>query len=104
MLDIALVCNWGASTTMIANKIKQAADNRNIETKVTAYSYDDIKDVISSASIILLAPQVAFRLKDFTKKYGECGTPFMVIDTMDYGRMNGENVLNAVLKKLDINQ
>ena len=56
MLDIALVCNWGASTTMIANKIKQAADNRNIEAKVTAYSYDDIKDVLFHFRIVPADP------------------------------------------------
>lgn len=100
MLNIVLVCNWGASTGMLAKKITEAAEEKGIEVNVTAQSFDDVADVIGTANIILLGPQVAFKLQEFERKYESVGVPFMVINTIDYGRMNGMNVLNAVLEKI----
>lgn len=100
MLNIVLACNWGASTGMLAKKIAKSAEEKGIESNVSAYSYDDLAEVINTANIILLGPQLAYKLQEFEEKFGSTGVPFMVINTVDYGRMNGENVLNAVLEKI----
>lgn len=101
MINIVLCCNHGASTGMLVESIKKAAINKKMEVIVNAHSYVDIRDIIDDADIILLGPQIKFKLKDFEKEYADKDVPFMVINALDYGRMNGENVLNEALKKLD---
>ena len=50
---------------------------------------------------MLLGPQVRFKKKIFDEKYKDKGVEFMVIDTVDYGMMNGEKVFNTVLEHLN---
>lgn len=101
MLNIVLICNWGASTSMLAGKISEAAKEKGLECAVNAYSYEDVDGVLDAADIVLLGPQIAYKLKEFEKKYESRGVPFLVMNTMDYGRMNGGNVLQAVLEHLN---
>lgn len=97
MLNVILVCQMGASTGMIAESIKKAAAGRNMEAVVNAYGLSELNKVIDSADIVLLGPQVRFNLTKLQKQYADKHVPISVIDTMDYGMMNGENILNAIL-------
>lgn len=100
MIRIILLCQYGASTGMLSQKIRQAAKDKGIEASVEAFSYSDVDTVVNNADVILLGPQIRFKLAEFQKKYADKNVPFVVIDTLDYGRMNGEGVLNSVLKVL----
>ena len=54
---------------------------------------------MKSVDIILVGPQVRFKLKELKEKY----EPAIIVDTInvqDYGMMNGANVLKAALEKL----
>lgn len=97
MVKIVLLCQYGASTGMLTQKIRQAAQEKGIEAEVNAYSYSDVAKYVDEADVILLGPQIRFKKDEFEKKYADKNTPFVVIDTMDYGRMNGEGVLNSAL-------
>lgn len=101
MLNIVLLCAYGASTGMLCDKMREAANEMNIDCCINAYSYDEVADVVKSADIVLLGPQMRMKLKECQAKYGNLGIPFIVIDTKDYGRMNGSNVLKAVLAELN---
>ena len=100
MLNIVLLCQFGASTGMLAKKIEEAAKEENIEAVVNAYGVSRVGEVVSSADIILLGPQMRFQLNTFEKEYSSMNVPFMVIDTVDYGMMNGKKVFQDILKKL----
>jgi len=86
---------------MVAQKIAEAAKNRGIEANVNAYSMSEIGQVIGGADIILLGPQIRFKLNAFQKEYGDRGVPIIVVEPTDYGTLNGENILNTVLKHLE---
>ena len=101
MLNIVLLCAYGASTGMLCDKIIDAAKNMNIDCSVNAYSYDDADKVVPLADIVLLGPQMRMKLRECQAKFGNQGIPFMVIDIKDYGRMNGANVLKAALAELE---
>lgn len=103
MYNIVLLCQYGASTGLVANKIKEAADARGIAVTVNAYSAGAIADVIDKADIILLGPQVRFRQKGFQKDYGDRGVPIIAMEPTDYGRLNGEGILNTALAELEKN-
>lgn len=100
MLNIVLVCQMGASTGMIAENIKQAAKKKQMDAIVNAYGLSELNKVIDSADIVLLGPQVRFNLEKLQKQYADKHVLIAVIDTMDYGMMNGENILNKVLEAL----
>lgn len=101
MLNIILLCEYGASTSMVAEKIVQAAEKRGIEAVCTAYSTTEIGNVIDTADVILLGPQVRFRLKKFQDAYKDKGVPMDSMNPADYGRMNGEALLNQALKLVE---
>lgn len=99
MLNIVLLCEYGASTSLVAEKIEEAARNKGYEAVVNAYSTSELANVAATADCILLGPQVRFRLPKFKKEY-----PNVPMDSMapaDYGRLNGENLFNQALKLLE---
>lgn len=97
MIKIVLLCQYGASTGMLTQRIRQAAVDNGVEAEVNAYSYSDVAKYIDEADVMMLGPQIRFMKGEFEEKFADKNTPFVVIDTADYGRMNGEGVLNAAL-------
>lgn len=99
MLNLVLVCQFGASTGMLAENIKKAAQARGIEATVNAYGVAEIATVSKNADVVLIGPQMRFQQQEFEQKYKQ--VPFLAINAMDYGMMNGEKVLESALKKID---
>ncbi len=101
MVNIVLVCEHGASTGMLTTRMRDAAAKLGKEASINAYSFTKLDEVIDGADIVLLGPQVRFKKKMFEEKYADKGVEFMVIDTVDYGMMNGEKVFKTVLEHLE---
>jgi PTS system cellobiose-specific IIB component len=89
---------------MMCEKISEAAKEKGIDVVANAYAVTDIQKVIDDADIILLGPQVRFKLNSLQKSYGDKGVPFIVMQPEDYGRLNGENILNAALAAIEENK
>lgn len=100
MYNIYLVCEHGASTSMLMEKMADAAKKDGIEANVRAFPYTKLDEVIDGADVVLLGPQVRFKKKTFEQQYADKGIDFVVIDTVDYGMMNGEKVLKAALEHI----
>lgn len=101
MINIVLACQYGASTGILCENIKKAAQELGEEAIVNAYSYTTIGDYIDSADIILLGPQIRFQLNNLTKKYEDKHVPFMVIDTQAYGMLNGKKIYQDAKNKIE---
>lgn len=101
MHNIVLVCQHGASTGMLVEKMMKAANEKGIEIVINAYPDSKLDTVIADADIVLLAPQVRFKKTTFENKYQNLNLDFIVIDTIDYGMLNGAKVLNQVLTRLE---
>ena len=50
--------------------------------------------------VILLGPQVKYLYEKVVEKYGHRGKPIFIIDSADYGSMNGERILKVAMKAL----
>jgi len=100
MLNIVLLCQYGASTGLVADKIIEAAKKRGLDAIVNAYSVSEAAKVIATADIVLLGPQVRFHQKNLEKAYGHLGVPIVPMQPVDYGRLNGEGILNTALEVL----
>ena len=98
MRNIVLLCNMGMSTSLMVKRMCQAAEAQGYEIKCAAYPFADAAKYVYDADSVLVGPQIAFEVPNLEKKYA--GVKFEAINMQDYGRMNGEKVLNRVKQVL----
>jgi len=96
MKKILLVCNAGMSTSMLVQKMKKVAGEKGVEVEIDAVPSTELSQCWESADVILLGPQIGF-MKDSIKDTVENKIPVEVINMIDYGRMNADNVLTVAL-------
>lgn len=99
-MKISLICQHGASTGMVVNKMKDAATEKGVKADIAAYPDSQLDNIVADSDIILAGPQVSFKVDGYKKKYPEYADKFHVINTMDFGMMNGEKILNDALEIL----
>ncbi|MEC1178282.1 PTS sugar transporter subunit IIB [Metasolibacillus meyeri] len=99
MKNIMLVCVAGMSTSLLVSKMKQAAEEQNLEADIFAIPEGEVDKVLAekSVDVLLLGPQVRYLKGSFEAKYKEKNLPIDVINMTDYGMMNGANVLKHAL-------
>ena len=94
---ILLACSGGFSTSMLVQRMKEAAVAKNLNIEILAVGEDNIFEQLDS-DFLLLSPQNAHKLEDLSS---DLNMPVFTIDMMDYGMMNGEKVLAEVLEKVE---
>ncbi len=106
MKKIYLFCSAGMSTSMLANAMQDVADKHNLPLLVKAFTDRKLGEMIEDdpMDVILLGPQVKYRYEEFKEKFGHAGIPMGVIDSKDYGMMDGERVLKFAIKLIKENQ
>lgn len=98
-MNIMLVCSAGMSTSMLVNAMKKEVKNQGIDANVfakpstEAIEYTENEEV----SVLLLGPQVGFMKSGFQESLEEKNIPIDVINSRDYGTMNGKKVLEQAL-------
>lgn len=101
MKNIVLCCAAGMSTSMLVNRMKEAAQTKGVEVAIKAVPVAEFKDIIDSADIVLLGPQVKYEQARFQAVADPLGKKVAVIDMMDYGMMKGDAVLDKALKLME---
>ena len=91
-----LVCAAGMSTSLLVNRMKEAAETKEIEFQIEAHPVGQIEKYGEAADVILLGPQVRYELKNVKKMFLD--KPVEIINMQDYGTMNGAKVLETALK------
>ncbi len=99
MLNILLVCSAGMSTSLMVNKMKQAAFEKGIKAEIWAVADAEAVNQVDKADILMLGPQVRF-LQSKMKKIAK-DKPVEVIDMKAYGSMNGSLVLEQAIAALN---
>lgn len=94
---IVLACAGGFSTSMLVTKMKDAMLAQNLDYEIIAIGEDDIDNHLE-ADVFLLGPQIGHQL-DYFKE--ELKKPIAVIEHLDYGTMNGKNVLEMAIKLME---
>lgn len=98
MFKIALVCQHGASTGMCVSKMRESAIRNGIEVQIDAYSDSQMENLVLEKDVILLGPQLGFKKDSFMNQYPEFANRISVIDTMDFGMMDGDKILKNALR------
>lgn len=86
------------STSLLVQKMEQAAKDKGIAARIWAVSADEVKKNIEQADVLLIGPQVRYKLAEMKKEGDARGIPVDVINTIDYGTLNGKNVLEFALR------
>jgi len=97
MKKILLVCAAGMSTSLLVNRMKDAAREKGLEIEIFALPVTECSTVIDEVDVVLLGPQVRFQ-KAQVDALVKGRIPVEVIDMRAYGMMNGEVVLGNALE------
>lgn len=98
MKSILLVCSAGMSTSLLVTKMEKAAQEKQLEITILAVAEAEASHHYDQANIVLLGPQVRFLKSKIEKQLAGKNIPVQVIDSIDYGTMNGEAVLTKALQ------
>ncbi|AVQ45168.1 PTS sugar transporter subunit IIB [Clostridium botulinum] len=101
MKNILLVCCAGMSTSLLVTKMNAVAIKNGIDVKINAVPEAELKKYIDDVDVILLGPQVRYLLNQVREQVKTKGINVDVINSIDYGTMNGEKVLNFALDLID---
>lgn len=101
MIRIGLFCASGMSTSILVNKIKAVAENKNIEINIKAFPESEMVKVLDEIDVALLGPQVRFFLDKAKAICEPKGIKIDVINMKDYGMMDGEKILTMALGLLE---
>ena len=94
-----LFCNAGMSTSLLASKMQKTADANKLPIEVKAFSDSQMGDIVNefNPEVILLGPQVKHLYEKVSERYGQDHL-VAVIDSTDYGNMDGERVKKKAMK------
>ena len=101
MTRIILACAAGMSTSLLVSKMNMAAVKSGVSVKIQAVPENDFAKYANDTDILLLGPQVSYTLGKMKEEYEPKGIKVAVINSMDYGMMNGEKVLKEALSMVN---
>lgn len=93
MKRIALFCSAGMSTSLLVTKMEEAVAVQGIDVSIMAYPEAEMADRIDGIDVVLIGPQIRYVLNRAKKLCDAQDVPVAVINTMDYGTMDGKKVL-----------
>ena len=100
MYHILLVCSAGMSTSLMVTKMQAAAKEQGIEAEIAATAEADLQQHLDKVDILLLGPQVRYLQSKMEGLLSGKGVPIEVINSIDYGTMNGAKVLESAIRKI----
>lgn len=101
MYNILLVCSAGMSTSLLVTKMQKAAGEQGIEVNIRAIAEADLKNNLENLDVLLLGPQVRYMLSKMKDLMEPKGIPVDVINSVDYGTMNGAKVLGQAISMIE---
>lgn len=96
---IFLFCDQGMSTSILAKRMQEVGDKHNLPVEIKAYSIKVLEKTMEeeNLSCVLLGPQVRHMFEDTKKRVEKYDVPVGVVDSTDYGMMDGETVLKKAI-------
>ena len=95
---IRLFCAAGMSTSVLVNKMREAAVEKGKDAEIEAFPIAEMEMRTDGIDVALLGPQVGFQLDKAKKICEPKGIPVAVIPMADYGMYKGMNVLKFAYK------
>jgi len=97
MIRIMLVCAAGFSTSFVIQKMKAEAEKRELDVEILSGTLNLLVDHIHEIDLVLVAPQVMYMEEEVKNLCNEKSIPWSPIESIMYGRMDGEGLVNLAL-------
>lgn len=100
--SVLVICANGATSSMLANAIKNGAKALNVELESTAMAYGQHREVMASFDLVILAPQMASMLGEIAEEGQKCGTHVVSLGGPEYIKYtrNPEEALRFALNHI----
>ncbi|MDR1174988.1 MAG: hypothetical protein LBK83_05900 [Treponema sp.] len=103
MYKIALICENGASTGLCAQKMIAAAKTMGVDAEIASYSVTQTDNLVKNMDILLIGPQLSYRLEALKSSYLEQAGKFAAVNPMDFGMMDGARILKDAVALIEKN-
>lgn len=97
-MKILLVCAGGMSTGILMNKMKEYWKEQGQELEIMATGLAEYQDVYKDYEIIMLGPQISYRLDEVKEN---TGLPCEAIPSYDYAVANCSQIMKLANKLLE---
>ena len=98
MIRVLIVCSWGMSTSLLVESMQEAAQAMQYELTVEALSAGEYAAKIDECDVVLIAPQIRHLRKSIESLAFSLDKPVALIEPFHYATMNGQAVLEQVLR------
>lgn len=95
---VTLFCAAGMSTSLLVNKMKEAAAEQGLDYEIAAFSLNEFDDKAPLADVCLLGPQVRYALDKLKSAHPDYKITDIPMQT--YGLMDGKGAIEIVKKIL----
>jgi PTS system cellobiose-specific IIB component len=96
-MKILLVCAGGMSTGLLMKKMEAYWAEQGEDLTINAVGLAEYQDVYKDYEVVLVGPQVRYKLEDIKK---DTGLPADVVNSLDYAVANCPNIMKQVKKLL----
>src|SRR5699024_5544577 len=96
-MKIILVCSAGMSTSMLVNKMKESAKERDISVEIDALAESQLKDHLDNLDVVLIGPQVRFLEKKVCNSRETKRIKVNINNEIAYEIMKDDKVLNQAI-------
>lgn len=102
--DILLVCSAGMSTSILVAKMKEVIAEEGLDYTVKAVGSTEAVAYCNenNVNVLLLGPQVKYMERSLNNELAGKNIPIASIQPLDYGTMNGKNVLEQAKKLMNV--
>lgn len=97
-MKILLVCSGGMSTALLVQKMQKESEKFNGNFDIKAIAISSFDEEVKKADVILLGPQIRYKLKALKQIADKYNKPIDVIDPVTYGRVEGAKALNQAIE------
>lgn len=95
---IKLFCAGGMSTSLLVNKMKEAAKEQGKEYDIKAHSVASFEKYVDEADVCLIGPQIRYTLQKLRRAHPQA--KITDIPMQMYGLMDGKGILKEAEKMM----
>lgn len=100
MKKILLLCGAGISTSLLVDKLDEAAADLGItEYEFEATTIEQADQYVPEADVVLVAPQIAFQLNSLQKRFPDAR--FSAMDMHMFGMIDGEAIIELAQQTIE---
>ena len=94
-MKLLLVCAGGMSTSILMKKMEAYWKENGEELEIKAVGLAEYQDICSGYDIVMVGPQVSYRLNEIKEN---TGLPCAAIESFDYAVANCPNIMKLAKK------